>query len=451
MLKKFLAVFTICFLRQPKSREQKDFFVKEGQLYFNGLPYPQRSYFDTGIPAYTLDELMLNGEVDELVKRVFQGLPMSSEEFDELLLPVIRNFSALVHCLPASESHHHRAPLGLLCHSLRVAVYTMNVARSKYFQTGRTPREVRDNEDRWHVAAVLAGLLHDAGKPLTDYQVIDNSGKRWRCVEPLAVWLEKNESRMYKLDWNRESSRAHEEATGDAASLVLTPEIRDYLTLHTREIWQDLYNLLEGRVESSRLNPMMMQAKALSIKKDLELTSGKLSSAEPTGFDAEQPQGTAQTASDKQVKGVVPTSAKSDQDEEGSDESAELPHDFDQMMSQLTEQEEQIQPALEERVLQGTDFSLMPPKSASIQAKPKHRKKKRKLSIREEHERDSRNIQREQRREKRLNSPTELTPQAIRHKVERVQANPEPSKSTGDIFSPPKDLGQISELTENIT
>lgn len=246
-----------------------DFYEKDGQLYLGGQVFPASSHFDAGIPAYKLDNLMAHHQVQKLIRDIYQGLPLGDAEFKQLLLPVIRNFAAHAHCLPASERQHHRAPLGLLCHSLQVAVYTMNIARANYFNTGATPRQVRDNEERWHVAAALAGLLHDAGKPLTDYAVMDNHNNRWTTSVPLADWLASNNATRYFLTWSQNRHKLHESATATAANRILTAEIQDYLLLHGREILQDLANFFEGRAASSSLNAMVIEADKLSVSKDL--------------------------------------------------------------------------------------------------------------------------------------------------------------------------------------
>lgn len=256
-------------LGDSQSNTNKDFYVRDGKCYLNGQVFPFGSHFDTGIPAYRLDDLLALDEVQHHIKNIRQGLPMGKEEFDRLLLPVIRNLAAHFHCLPASERHHHRAPLGLLCHSLQVGVFAMNSARSRYFQTGITPRQIRDNEVRWHVAAALGGMLHDAGKPLTDYVITDNKNNRWNTSEPLATWLEKNSAERYTLTWTRERNKQHEWATATAANSILTSEIVGYLQLHGRLIRQDLAELFEGRSSSSTLYTIVNNADKLSVEKDL--------------------------------------------------------------------------------------------------------------------------------------------------------------------------------------
>src|SRR5690606_7808323 len=54
----------------------------------------------------------------ELLAAIRQSSPMSPAQFEALLMPVFERYAAWVHLLPASESHHHSGPGGLLAHGL---------------------------------------------------------------------------------------------------------------------------------------------------------------------------------------------------------------------------------------------------------------------------------------------------------------------------------------------
>lgn len=273
------------------NRANKDFYLKDGQFYLDGEVYPKSSHFDTGIPAYRLDDLMEQHEVQQLIGRLYQGLPLSQDEFDTLILPLVRNFAAHAHCLPASERSHHRKPLGLLLHSLQVAVYAMNIARSKYFQTGSTPREIRDNEERWHIAAAIGGLLHDVKKPFTDYLIKDDQGNNWDTTQPLAVWLEKNGASRYYLSWLNGRHNEHAKVGPSDLTNFYTDKFRSFMNLHGRTILSDVDLMLMGYAANSTLAPIVLQADKLSATKDESATrvveqDGSLAGGDHYIFDA---------------------------------------------------------------------------------------------------------------------------------------------------------------------
>src|SRR5262249_37837297 len=129
---------------------------------------------------------------------------MSHENFHELLLPVIRNYAAFVHLLPASEEHHHCEPGGLFRHGLEVAYNATMKCEAKVFAMECPPDQRRHLELRWKTCAMLGGLLHDIGKPVIDVGAIDESGMlRWDPhVEFMTQWLESNKLPYYYITWH---------------------------------------------------------------------------------------------------------------------------------------------------------------------------------------------------------------------------------------------------------
>ena len=108
------------------------------------------------------------------------------------LLPVITNVAHFVHLLPASQDDHHQGYGGLFTHSLEVAFEAANLAKNTIFDRVSPPKEIQWNRRRWILICVLAGLVHDIGKPYTDLEVTtgpDEGGKSWKKSLPLLDWL----------------------------------------------------------------------------------------------------------------------------------------------------------------------------------------------------------------------------------------------------------------------
>ncbi len=81
-------------------------------------------------------------------------------------------FMAFVQLLPASESHHHAQPGGLLLHALETADISLHLRRAQVLPPGVAPEDIQRREHRWTFGVYLAALLHDVGKPLADMRVI---------------------------------------------------------------------------------------------------------------------------------------------------------------------------------------------------------------------------------------------------------------------------------------
>jgi conjugal transfer pilus assembly protein TraI len=102
----------------------------------------------------------------ELIARLQDALAFTDARFAALVRPVVERYAAFVHLLPASEGHHHRGAGGLFRHGLEVAFHAAQASQGRIFALDRSPAERRALEPRWRLAAGLAGLCHDVGKPV---------------------------------------------------------------------------------------------------------------------------------------------------------------------------------------------------------------------------------------------------------------------------------------------
>lgn len=255
---------------------------KDGITYADGQPYPGEGNFEKGIPVFAVDDILNSKKVQVRIERLFRGMALTQEQFDSLVLPVIRNFIRHVHYLPASERHHHSHPTGLLEHSLEVAHFALNIARARIFGTGYTPRQRRDNEVRWQLAAMLAGLMHDVGKPYSDYSIVDNQNNQWNRAEPLSDWLEKNNAQRYFIRWALERHRAHESAAGVPFFSCMTPEMHSHLVLHDSHIRDELVRVVTNYSAKCQLAEIVRKADMSSVNKNLSTHSETKSESSST-------------------------------------------------------------------------------------------------------------------------------------------------------------------------
>src|SRR5258706_4334387 len=102
--------------------------------------------------------------------------------------PLLDCYAEFVQRLPASESHHHAQPGGLLAHALECAAIALQRRRGLMLPRGAAPEEINARRHRWNYGVLVAALPHDICKPLADLTVTlfgadPHAGKRW---EPLA-------------------------------------------------------------------------------------------------------------------------------------------------------------------------------------------------------------------------------------------------------------------------
>lgn len=201
--------------------------------------------------------------------------------FDTMFRQLVLNLADYIGKLPASESHHHNWPGGLLKHSLEVASVALKYAR----HWDLTPIGLNDYEaqrkPRWKYAAWVIGLLHDVGKAITDMIVVceDANGQtfRWNpmlaslnefCVEKKIIryYIDMNDASKYLNGVGR--FKRHEGMGGALLEKLLTPECRHYLTSSPDPgfgLYEQVSSILSGKKGDEYLMKALEEGEKLSV------------------------------------------------------------------------------------------------------------------------------------------------------------------------------------------
>lgn len=143
--------------------------------------------------------------------RVKTGLAPANFERD--YGQTIGRFMAFVQLLPASESHHHAQPGGLLLHALETANIALHLRRAQVLPPGVAPEDIQRREHRWTFGVFLAALIHDVGKPLADLHIVIAKQRGEGTWSPLAGTMAECGATRYRVMFG--SSRApHGSALG---------------------------------------------------------------------------------------------------------------------------------------------------------------------------------------------------------------------------------------------
>ncbi len=121
--------------------------------------------------------------------------------FDRDLRSAVVAYAEFVQLVPASESHHHAHPGGLLAHTLEVILVALRL-RNGYLLPLHAPTELIDQQrDHWTFAVFLAALLHDIGKIMTGLrlQVRDAPKAPIRRWLPLSGALTQSRAVEYRI------------------------------------------------------------------------------------------------------------------------------------------------------------------------------------------------------------------------------------------------------------
>lgn len=105
------------------------------------------------------------------LEKIRTSMGYHPDNFRSDVMPLIERFAEFVQLLPASESHHHAQPGGLLIHTLDVAAYALTLRMGYKLPTGAVVEDQIRLGPVWSFGVLVAALLHDIGKPVSDVVV----------------------------------------------------------------------------------------------------------------------------------------------------------------------------------------------------------------------------------------------------------------------------------------
>lgn len=207
--------------------------------------------------------LLATARRQKLLEHIWQRTSLSRQQFAMLYLGPLERYAELVQQFPASESHHHAYPGGLLDHGLEIVAYALKLRQSHLFPTGATPEDQAAQAEAWTAATAYAALLHDIGKIAVDLHVEMSDGSLWHPWHgPL--------QHPYRFRYRKDREyRLHNAANGLLYNRVLNREILDWLSGY-RDLWAALLYVLAGQHEHAGvLGELVMNADRASVAQEL--------------------------------------------------------------------------------------------------------------------------------------------------------------------------------------
>ncbi len=187
-------------------------------------------------------ELLNTPRRQKLLESIWQRASLSRPQFESLYLVPLQRYAALVQHLPASESHHHAHPGGMLDHGLETVAFALKLRQSHLLPIGAPPEAQAAEAEAWTAAVAYAALLHDLGKIAVDLHIELVDGTTWHPWHgPL--------TQPYRLRYRTDRQyRLHNAASGLLYNRVLTRECLDWLSAFP-ELWSSLLFVLAGQHE----------------------------------------------------------------------------------------------------------------------------------------------------------------------------------------------------------
>ncbi len=136
-----------------------------------------------------------------MVLRIGSSLGLSPDSEQRDLEPLLQRLTEFVQLLPASESHHHAQPGGLLIHLFEVARYALHAREGYRLPLGASPEDQMRHGARCSYAVLVAALLHDIGKPLADLKVELATAHEVRLWVPMAGSMNDQGGGWYRVDF----------------------------------------------------------------------------------------------------------------------------------------------------------------------------------------------------------------------------------------------------------
>ncbi|MCD4543025.1 TraI domain-containing protein [Burkholderia pseudomallei] len=199
----------------------------------------------------------------KLLEHIWQRTSLSRAQFATLYRAPIERYAALVQQFPASESHHHAYPGGMLDHGLEIVAYALKLRQSRLLPVGAPPEVQAAQAEAWTASTAYAALLHDIGKIAVDLDVEYADGEQWHPWHgPLA--------RPYRFRYRKDRSyRLHEAAAGLLYTQMLDRPIMDWLSGFP-ELWSALIYVLAGHKDQAGvLGELVTQADQASVAQEL--------------------------------------------------------------------------------------------------------------------------------------------------------------------------------------
>ncbi len=200
---------------------------------------------------------------EKLLEHIWQRTSMSRGQFNLLYRAPLERYAELVQNFPASESHHHAYPGGMLDHGLEIVAYALKLRQSRLLPSGTTPEDQAEQSEAWTAATAYAALLHDIGKIAVDLHVELADGAIWHPWHgPL--------QRPYRFRYQKDREyRLHNAAAGILCPHLLGREIFDWLSGY-QQVWASLLYAVAGQYENAgTLGELVVQADRASVAQEL--------------------------------------------------------------------------------------------------------------------------------------------------------------------------------------
>lgn len=172
------------------------------------LPSQTTRWPEPTLPILDFDALVAATNVSEYLEQARKGCGLNERTWTEFIYPIIHSVADLMQQLPASESHHHAQPGGLFLHTCETMRHAVRLRQGMVMPAGRDAEDQARHKHRWTAGVIVAALLHDSGKPVTDLIVrLYGNNHRGTLWNALAGDMKTAQATHYAVDFPKASDR----------------------------------------------------------------------------------------------------------------------------------------------------------------------------------------------------------------------------------------------------
>jgi integrating conjugative element relaxase (TIGR03760 family) len=225
------------------------------------------------LPVLSADQLIEKLKLESLLMQLRRESQSEASNYEGYFRPLIEQYLEFVQLVPASESHHHAQPGGLVVHTLEVAVHVLKLRQQLMLPKGGKPEDIARLRHRWTYAVLVASLLHDVGKPLSDlkisfYSSLQDAGNIWN---PLSGSLKDCAAKYYIVDFLDAKERDY--AAHQRMAMVLLPRCVPKAAVQwlaeDSNVMRELTDFLGGGLTQGVIVELIKSADTDSVKRNL--------------------------------------------------------------------------------------------------------------------------------------------------------------------------------------
>ena len=226
------------------------------------------------MPIQTSAQLLAQAECQGMVEQIRTRLGLTPENYARDVAPLIANFVEFVQLLPASQSHHHAQPGGLVQHTLEVASHSLALREGYKLPKGTVPEEQIRLGPVWTFGLLVAALLHDIGKPVADVVVTlygSDPNKPLKTWSGLAGSMRlTQDATHYTVDFPDVSDYgAHQRLPTSLLHAMVPAGALQWLSTDPL-LFKELLNYLDGGATDGVLKEIITKADQLSVSENLK-------------------------------------------------------------------------------------------------------------------------------------------------------------------------------------